>query len=101
MKTLRVDDDVHEIITKLAQQDERTLTGYLNKHFRNEVKGKPVWSGPDIVGGQVAPIESRKTVPTPYKQTLIKQTPKTVTTPSLCDHFQQKGRCLVLGCKFS
>lgn len=35
MKMLRVDDDVHQIITDLAEADDRGLTAYLNRHFRN------------------------------------------------------------------
>lgn len=35
VKILRVDDDIHDIITKRAKNDERTITAYLNKHFRD------------------------------------------------------------------
>lgn len=34
MKILRVDDDVHEIITKMALADDRKITPWLNRHFR-------------------------------------------------------------------
>lgn len=34
MKMLRVDDDVHDIIKKFADVEDRGLTAYLNRHFR-------------------------------------------------------------------
>lgn len=33
-KILRVDDDVHAIIVRLAKEDDRNITPWLNRHFR-------------------------------------------------------------------
>lgn len=34
MKILRVEDDVHAKIVELARDENRTISGYLNHHFR-------------------------------------------------------------------
>lgn len=34
VKILRVDDDVHEIISAMAQAEDRKITPFLNRHFR-------------------------------------------------------------------
>ena len=39
VKMLRVDDDVHEIITKLAKADDRGVTAFVNRTFREMDNG--------------------------------------------------------------
>lgn len=39
MKILRIEDDLHAMIKSLAQEDGRTLAGYVDRHFRDQFQG--------------------------------------------------------------
>lgn len=59
MKMIRVDDDVHEIITAMAVSDDRGITAFLNRHFREINDGKVIMKdyayGTDVTPERIKP----------------------------------------------